>query len=158
MFFFSKHFFILVLIKLLILSSCKLQEPYQSHGIVFLENRAKKLTINKSNKNDAIRIIGFPQITEDKNDNNWIYIERVLTKGKYHQLGRHQLKENNILILNFDKYGILNFKKMTNKEEINSLKFSKKNTENDLTKKSFVQSILQSVKQKMYNNKRTTKF
>ena len=49
-------------------------------------------------------------------------------------------------------------RQITNKEEINSLKFSKKKTENDLTKKSFVQSILQSVKQKMYNNKRTTKF
>ena len=158
MFFKIKYHFIKVLIILCILSNCKLQEPYQSHGIVFLENRAKKLTINKSNKNDVVRIIGFPQITEDKNDNNWIYIERVLTKGKYHQLGRHKLKENNILILNFDKYGILNFKKITNKEEINSLKFSKKKTENDLTKKSFVQSILQSVKQKMYNNKRTTKF
>lgn len=141
-----------------ILSSCKLQEPNQSHGIVFLENRAKKLVLNKSNKNDVTRIIGFPQIKDDLNENIWIYIERVLTKGKYHELGRHKLKENNILILKFDKYGILKVKEITKKEDINKLSFSKRETDNDLTKKSFVQSLLQSVKQKMYSNRGGTKF
>ena len=104
------------------------------------------------------RIIGFPQIKDDLNENIWIYIERVLTKGKYHELGRHKLKENNILILKFDKYGILKVKEITKKEDINKLSFSKRETDNDLTKKSFVQSLLQSVKQKMYSNRGGTKF
>ena len=81
-----------------------------------------------------------------------------MTKGKYHELGRHKLSENNVLILNFDKYGILNFKEILNKEQINKIKFSENTTESDLTKESFVQSILQSVKQKMYSNRRGTKF
>ena len=153
-----KHIYRILIIGIFILSSCKLQEPRQSHGIIYLENRADKLIINKSNKNDVIRIIGFPQIKEENNDNNWIYIERVLTKGKYHELGRHKLKENNILVLNFDKFGILNFKEFTNKDKINSINFSKRITENDLTEKSLIQSILQSVKQKMYSNKRGTQF
>ena len=154
----TKHYFNILLIVIIILTSCKLQEPRQSHGIVFLKNRAEKLIINKSNKNDVIRIIGFPQIKEENNDNNWIYNERVLTKGKYHELGKHKLKENNILVLNFDKYGILNFKELTNKDKINSINFSEKKTDNNLTKKSFIQSVLQSVKQKMYSNRRGTKF
>ena len=158
MFFFNKHYYKIVLIITLILSGCKLQDPNQSHGIVFLENRSKKLVVNKTNKNDVINIIGFPQIKDDFNDNNWIYLERILTKGKYHELGRHKLKENNILILNFDKYGILNFKKMTTKEDLNKLSFSKEETDNNLSKESFVQSVLQSVKQKMYSNRRGTKF
>ena len=36
-----------------------------------------------------------------------MYIERVLTKGEYLKLGQNILKTNNILILNFDKYGVL---------------------------------------------------
>ena len=145
-------------ISLLILSSCKLQEPNQSHGIVFLENRAKQLTLNKSNKNDVIRIIGFPQIKDEENDDNWIYLERILTKGKYHELGRHKLKENNILVLNFNKYGILKNKEFIDKDKIKDIKFSEKKTENNMTEESFVQSLLQSVKQKMYSNRRGTKF
>lgn len=136
-----------------ILSSCQLQEPLKNHGIVYLENRSNKLILNKSNKNNVIDIIGFPQIkTEDKNE-SWIYIERVLTKGKYHKLGKHILKENNVLVLNFDKYGILIKKDFLTKNDINKLKFSKKGTKNEITRKSFVQSFLQSVKQKMYQNK-----
>jgi len=42
-----------------------------------------------------------------------------------------------------------------NKEDINKIKFSKKETENDLSKKSFVQSFLQSIKKKMYDNRKT---
>ena len=34
----------------LFLYNCQLKEPTKNHGIVFLENRAKKLLINKTNK------------------------------------------------------------------------------------------------------------
>ena len=37
----------------------------------------------------------------------WIYIERTLSKGKYHKLGQHTLKENNVLVLVFNKFGVL---------------------------------------------------
>lgn len=138
---------------LYILSGCQLQEPLKNHGIIYLENRSNKLILNKSNKNNVIDVIGYPQIkTEDKNE-SWIYIERVLTKGKYHKLGKHILKENNVLVLNFDKYGILIKKDFLTKNDINKLKFSKKDTKNEITRKSFVQSFLQSVKQKMYQNR-----
>ena len=137
-----------------ILVGCKLQEPLKSHGIVFLENRANKLSINTANKNDVIKIMGNPQIIEENNDSTWIYIERTLTKGKYHKLGKHVLKENNVLILEFDKFGILKKKELFDKEKIKKIKFSKKNTESNLTKKSFVEKFLQSIKQKMYGNKK----
>ena len=136
-----------------ILLSCQLQEPAQNHGILFLDNRSDKLNINKSNKNDVIKILGQPHSKSLNEDDVWIYIERTLSKGKYHQLGRHKLKVNNTLILNFDKYGILKSKDFYNKDNINEIKFSKKTTENNLTKKSFVETFLQSVKKKMYGNK-----
>ena len=40
------------------------------------------------------------------------------------------------------------------KDKVKKLKFSKKETESQLTKKSFVEKFLQSVKQKMYSGKK----
>ena len=150
---FKYHSIIFLFITFLILLGCQLQEPAKNHGILFLDNRSKKLTINKSNKNDVIKILGQPHSKTFDQDDTWIYIERTLTKGKYHKLGRHELKTNNTLILSFDKYGILENKDFYNKEDINKIKFSKKTTSNDLSKKSFVESFLQSVKKKMYGNR-----
>lgn len=130
-----------------------MQEPTKNHGIIFLENRSNKLVLNKTNKNDVIKIIGSPHSKSVNDKNIWIYIERVLTKGKYHKLGKHVLKENNTLVLKFDKFGILKFKKIYDKNDIQKIAFSKSATENKLTKKSFTESFLSSMKQKMYGNK-----
>lgn len=154
MFFINKyHNFNLLLFVFIILIGCQLQEPKQNHGIVFLENRSKKLVLNNSNKNDVLRIIGQPHSKSINNENEWIYIERVLSKGEFHKLGRNILKTNNILVLNFDKYGILEKKTLFDKESIEKVKFSKKITENQLTKKSFVEKLLTSLKEKMYGNR-----
>ena len=136
-----------------ILLGCQLQDPDKNHGILFLDNRSEKLTINKSNKNDVIKILGQPHAKTFDEEDLWIYIERTLSKGKYHKLGRHELKTNNTLILNFDKYGILQSKDFYNKDDINKIKFSKKTTENNLSKRSFVENFLQSVKKKMYGQR-----
>ena len=61
----------------------------------------------------------------------WIYIERTLSKGKFHKLGQNVLKTNNVLILTFDKYGILIKKDLYNKNDIKKISFSKKKTENN---------------------------
>ena len=137
-----------------ILLGCQLQEPAKNHGILFLDNRSEKLAINKSNKNDVIKILGQPHAKTFNEENLWIYIERTLTKGKYHKLGRHELKTNNTLVLNFDKYGILKSKDFYDKNNINKIQFSKKTTENNLSKRSFVESFLQSVKKKMYGRRK----
>ncbi len=149
--FHNNIFYLLIFI---ILIGCKLQEPLKTHGIIFLENRSKKLVLNESNKNDVIRIMGRPHIKEDEINQSWIYLERILSKGKYHKLGRHILKENNVLVLNFDKYGVLKNKQFLKKEDLKKIEFSQKITENELTQKSFVQKFLQSIKQKMYSNQK----
>ena len=155
MFNFSRnHKNILLLPFFIILFNCQLQEPTKNHGILFLENRSKQLEINKSNKNDIINIIGNPHTKSLTNEDNWIYIERVLTKGAYHKLGQNILKSNNVLVLTFDKYGILKEKQFLNKNDMKKIKFTKKITENDLSKKSFVQTFLSSIKSKMYGNKK----
>tara|TARA_X000001036_G_scaffold347451_1_gene327608 strand:- start:2072 stop:2515 length:444 start_codon:yes stop_codon:yes gene_type:complete len=144
----------LYILLFLILLGCQLKEPKKNHGILFLENRANKLIVNKSNKNDVIKIIGQPHSKSIDNEDIWIYLERTLSKGKYHKLGQHVLKTNNTLILDFDKYGVLKSKKFLNKEDIKKIAFSENSTENQLSKRSFITNFLSSVREKMYGNRR----
>tara|TARA_B100002019_G_scaffold290199_1_gene307328 strand:+ start:43 stop:510 length:468 start_codon:yes stop_codon:yes gene_type:complete len=151
---FKNHKNFILMFFLIILISCKLQEPSKNHGILFLENRAEKLSVSKSNKNDVFKIFGYPHSKYINDENTWIYIERVLTKGQYHKLGKNVLKTNNILVLKFDKYGILKEKELLDKFDKKKLKFSKSSTKNEITQKSFVESFLSSIREKMYSNKK----
>ena len=84
----------------------------------------------------------------------WIYIERTLSKGKYHKLGKHTLKENNVLVLAFNKFGVLENKIFYSKKDMKKMSFSDKTTENELTKKSFVENFFSSIREKMYGRRR----
>ena len=148
---FKNHFIQISLLLLFILVGCQLKDPDKNHGILFLENRSKSLILKKTNKNDIINKLGQPHSKSFDDEDIWIYLERTLSKGKYHKLGQHVLKTNNVLVLYFDKYGILNDKKIYTKENINKVNFSKNKTENQLSKRSFVESFLSSLKEKMYD-------
>ena len=151
MFFFKNtHKFIIKFIIIIFFVSCQLKEPTKNHGIIFLKNRSELLTINKSNKNDVIRNIGQPHTLSTFNENEWIYFERVLTKGEFLKLGSNVLKTNNVLVLKFNKYGILENKVFLDKKSKNELKFSENETTNDITKKSFIEKFLNSLRSKMY--------
>lgn len=151
MFLIKNHIFLFIIF--IILNGCQLQDPNKNHGILFLENRADKLVLKKTNKNDVIKILGNPHSKSIDNNNRWLYLERVLTKGEFHKLGQNILLDNNVLVLDFDKYGILKDKKIYNKNDINKMNFSKNKTENQLSKKSFVESFLSSLREKMYRDK-----
>ena len=150
--FFQNHFYksLIGFFFFIILTNCQLKDPIKSHGIIYLENRSNKLEVKKTNKNDVVKIIGKPHIKDSSTTDTWIYFERILTKGKFHKLGQHILSENNILVLDFNKYGVLENKNFLDKKSMNKLNFSELQTENIMTEKSFVQKFLQSVRQKMY--------
>ena len=63
------------------------------------------------------------------------------------------VKKNNVLVLVFNKYGILTSKEIFDVKDSKKLAFSKDSTKNELSKKSFVEDFLSSVRQKMYGNK-----
>ena len=148
---FKNHFIKISFLLLFILVGCQLKDPDKNHGILFLENRSKSLILMKTNKNDIINELGQPHSKSFNDEDIWIYLERTLSKGKYHKLGQHVLKTNNVLVLYFDKYGILNDKKIFTKDNINKVNFSKNKTENQLSKRSFVESFLSSLRKKMYD-------
>ena len=151
--FFSFKYHFNLLIVFIFITACQLQEPVKNHGIIFLDNRSNKLVEKKTNKNDVLNIIGEPHVKSIKNDDVWIYLERSLTKGKYHRLGKHVIKANNTLILTFDQFGILENKKFYTKEDIKNINFSEDITENKLSKESFITSFLSSLRNKMYGNR-----
>ena len=150
----QNHYKFLIYIFFLILIGCKLQEPTKNHGILFLENRSNQLKVKVNNKNDVKKMLGSPHTKSVADEDTWIYLERVLTKGEFLKLGQNVVKENNVLVLKFDKYGVLTEKNFLDKEDIRKISFSKKTTENSLTTRSFVEAFLSSVKQKMYGNKK----
>ena len=135
---------------LVLLYNCQLKDPNKSHGINFLENREKTLIVGKTNQNDVVKLIGSPHSKSIKNENNWIYFERTISRGKLIKLGQNVLKENNVLELKFNKYGVLTNKKFYSKEDMKRIAYSKNKTENQVNQPSFVVKFLSSVKQKMY--------
>ena len=143
-----------LLLILLFTISCQRNEIVKTHGIAYLEKREKLIFVNKSNKNDTISIFGQPSTKGMTNDNLWIYIERTMTKGKMFKLGRNYLTKNNVLVLEFDKYGILKKKELSSIEDMKKLTFAKNITENQIRKENFVYSFLSSVRQKMQTSRK----
>ena len=147
-----KNVYLLVII-LFFITACQQNEVIKTHGIAYLDKREKLIIVNKSNKNDTVNILGQPSTKGMTNDNLWIYIERTITRGSLFKLGRNYLKKNNVLVLEFDKYGILAKKEFYNKKKMKKITFAKNVTENEIRKENFIQGFLSSVKQKMDQRK-----
>ena len=139
---------------LLFTISCQRNEIVKTHGIAYLEKREKLIFVNKSNKNDIINIFGQPSTKGMTDDNLWIYIERTMSKGKLLKLGRNYLKKNNVLVLEFDRYGVLKDKKLSTMENMQQLAFVEDITENEIRKQNFINSFLSSVRQKMQSRRK----
>ena len=148
-----KNIYLLVII-LFLITACNQNEVIKTHGIAYLEKREKLITVNKSNKNDTVSVLGQPSTKGMTNDNLWIYIERTNTRGTMLKLGRNYLKKNNVLVLEFNQYGILKKKEFYNKEKMNKVSFDKDITENDILRENFIYSFLSSVRQKMLTKKK----
>jgi len=63
------------------------------------------------------------------------------------------LLNNNVLVVKFDKYGVLEEKLFYDKEKMNKHKFSEEVTDNVVTRGSFLQSFLSSLRNKMNQNR-----
>jgi len=148
-----KKYILVLFIILLASSACKQNKVYKTHGLAYLEKRQMLITVNKTNKNDAIKLLGQPSTKSLTNDNLWIYIERVQTRGELLKLGQNITLDNNVLVLEFNKFGILDKKEFYDKEHMKKIKFDKKITENEIKQENFVYGFLSSIRQKMIKKK-----
>ena len=133
----------------LIVTNCAFKEAVKHHGVPFLEKKQSSLIINKTNKNDIMKILGNPS-TKSKFDNDvWIYIERKQTQSKLTNLGKMKIYKNDVLVLEIDNYGILKKKNFYNKEDMNNFKYVKATTEKGFKRNNFVYDFMSSMRQKI---------
>tara|TARA_B100001750_G_C15189434_1_gene438092 strand:- start:198 stop:671 length:474 start_codon:yes stop_codon:yes gene_type:complete len=142
---------ILILLLIFILSNCQLNSVKKNHGINFLEQKTKKIKINESNKNDIVKIFGSPSSIDTFNDENWIYLERIITRGKLLKMGRNVINQNNVLLVEFNDIGIVKNYEYIDKSKLNKIKFSKDETDNNINRKNLIYSFLSSMRQKINN-------
>ena len=143
----------------LIVSNCAFKKVTKHHGVPFLEKKQSSLVVNKTNKNDIMKILGNPS-TKSKFDNDvWIYIERKQTQSKLTNLGKMKIYKNNVLVLEIDSFGILKKKEFYNKDDMRNLKIVKATTETGFQRNSFIYDFMSSMRQKINDplNKRAEK-
>ena len=117
--------------------NCSSNKVSNNHGFISLESKLEKISINKTNKNDILNIIGPPSSVSSFDNNKWFYIQRIKTNQSLFKLGIQKIENNKILIVKFNNKGILSNKKILYIKDMNDIKFSK-----DITEKEFKQNDL----------------
>ena len=140
---------ILLLIIFLLIVNCKFNKVVDSHGAHYLDKKQKSLTINKSNKNDIIVLLGPPSTKSTFDNDLWIYIERKKTRTTLFKLGKKKLFVNNVLLLEIDSKGLLAKKEFLDINDMKKVKFIDDATDISYSKKSFVYDFLSSMRQKV---------
>jgi len=134
---------------LLLLARCSLKQKILHHGVHNLEKKQEKLKINETNSNEILNIIGPPSTISSFNNDLYFYIEKKTSSSKITSLGKKELITNNVLILELDNKGILLSKKFYNKEDMEKLKIDETITGLNISKKSFIETFLSSLIQKI---------
>jgi len=140
---------ILLLIIFLSIVNCKFNKVVDNHGVHYLDKKQQSLTVNKSNKNDIIVLLGPPS-TKSKFDNDlWIYIERKKTRTTFFKLGQKKIFSNNVLLLEIDSRGLLAKKEFLDINDMKEVEFIEDVTDISYSKKTFVYDFLSSMRQKI---------
>ena len=141
-----KYFYILFFI---IIINCTGNKVSNYHGINQLENKFNKIQVNKTNKNDLLKIIGPPSSKSDFNENLWFYIERLKSNQSLIKLGNQKIKRNNILIVELNEFGILQNKKLLDLNNMNDLKYIKASTQKEFKNDSFLYDVFSTLREKI---------
>ena len=140
--------YILILILFFTLS-CSINKVKNTHGVLSLEKKINKISINKSNTNDIINIFGPPSTKSTFDNNIWFYIERKKINRSIFALGNKKTIKNNVAILEINNKGILKKKEIIDLNKMNKYSFSKNTTENTYDKDSYIYGVLTSLREKI---------
>ena len=140
--------YILILLLFFTLS-CSLNKVKNNHGVLSLETKINKIKINKTNKNDIIKIFGPPSTKSTFDNNVWIYIERKKSNRTIFALGTKKTVKNNVAVLEIDNKGLLKSKKIYDVNKMNKYKFSENTTQNNYEKNSYIYGVLTSLREKI---------
>ena len=143
-----KKLFIFFIISLFI-SACTLKKVERHHGVHFLNKKQEKLTINQSNKNDVLKLLGSPSTKSTFDNDLWIYIERKTDNSSPTKFGSERITVNNVLLLEINNMGLLASKEFLDLTKMQDLEFAKRTTESQYKKNTFVYDFLSSMRQKI---------
>ena len=139
----------LLILIIFFITACSSNKVTKNHGFISLDNKMKYIIINKSNKNDIIKYIGYPSSISEFNSNKWFYIERQQKNQSLFKLGIKKLSKNNILIIEFNKRGLVQNKKLVKLDDMNKLKYVKKVTTKDFEQNNTLYNIFSSFREKV---------
>ena len=131
------------------LINCSAQKVTRIHGNLSLKNNESKILVDKSNKNDVIKILGEPSSKSNFDKNIWFYIEQKKQNKSIIKLGKQFIEENNVLTIKFDAKGIVNKKEFLNKDNLKEIEFAKGETVPAYTNNSFMYDFLSSFRDKI---------
>ena len=114
-----------------------------------LKNNENFILVNKSNKNDVIKVLGEPSTKSNFDNNVWFYIEQKKQNKSIVKLGKQYIEENNVLTIYFDNKGIVSKKKFLDKNDLKQIEFAKKETKPIYNNNSFMYEFLTSFRDKI---------
>ena len=139
----------IIILLLFFTLSCTLNKVKNNHGVLSLEKKINKITIDKSNKNDIINIFGPPSTKSTFDNNIWIYIERTQSQSGIKKFGRMEISKNDVLVLEINNFGILKKKEFYNKDDMEKIKIVEATTEAGFKRNSFIYEFMSSMRQKI---------
>ena len=128
--------------------NCSINKVSNLHGFRFIDTKLEKIELNRSNKNDVRTIIGPPSSISTFND-TWLYFERKKTNQSLFKLGKKKISRNNILIIEFNKMGLVKDKVLLDLNDMNDIKIAEKKTKKDFSQDSFVYNLLSTLRDKI---------
>tara|TARA_B100000287_G_C20074003_1_gene559561 strand:+ start:64 stop:519 length:456 start_codon:yes stop_codon:yes gene_type:complete len=146
-----KKYFVLIF---LITLSCSNNKVVYNHGLLALEAKSNKIEILKTNKNDILNDFGKPSTVSLFDENTWFYIQRVKVNQSVIKLGSSKIKNNNVLEITFNDYGIVKTKKFYQLNNMNDITIVKGVTERKYETSSGFGKLLKSLEQKINSPKK----
>ena len=140
--------FVIIIIFLFIVN-CSGNKVSNFHGSKQLETKFNIIKVNKTNKNDLVKLIGPPSSVSDFDNNKWFYIERLKTNQSLIKLGNQKIEKNNVLIVQLDNSGIVREKKLLDLENMKDIKYLNATTEKDFKNESVLYNIFSSLREKI---------
>ena len=143
-----KNIFLFLIVSLFF-SACTLKKVEKHHGVHFLDKKQEKLTVNISNKNDILKLLGSPSSKSTFDNDLWIYIERKTDNSSLTKFGKEKIILNNVLLLEINNRGLLQKKEFLDINSMQNIKFTEQTTESKFKKNTFVYDFLSSMRQKI---------
>ncbi len=149
----------ILVIFIFFITACTSNKVTKNHGFISLDNKFENIIINKSNKNDIIKYIGYPSSISEFNPNKWFYIERQQKNQSLFKLGIKKISKNNILVIEFNNKGLVQNKSFVDLNDMNKLKYVKKITTKDFEQDNTLYNMFSSFREKVNapSRKRTNK-